>query len=306
VTTPSQSYALKFHLHLPQDPRDRQQTETQALTFLNQHDITQVPRLIAQDRKNHCSLLEWIDGTLITSASSADMDQTLSFISQLHKLGKKPQAQKLPLASAATLSGASLESQVKQRLAQLQAGDNLTNYPYLAPFIEEQFTPLLKQTLAQTQSNYQKANLDFYAHTPKEYQILSPSDFGFHNTLRLRDNRLVFLDFEYFGWDDPVKLVCDFLFHPGMALSQKGRSSFQQGIVALCKSDSTLPFRIQHLTPLFGLCWCLIILNEFTPVGWQRRATASEQPLDQKTIQAQQLHKAQCLLATLDKRPTLS
>ena len=40
-------------------------------------------------------------------------------------------------------------------------------------------------------------------------RALSPSDFGLHNALRGQDGQLRFVDFEYFGWDDPVKLVSD-------------------------------------------------------------------------------------------------
>ena len=39
----------------------------------------------------------------------------------------------------------------------------------------------------------------------EQYRTLSPSDFGFHNALRTPAGTMVFLDFEYFGWDDPAK-----------------------------------------------------------------------------------------------------
>ena len=41
-------------------------------------------------------------------------------------------------------------------------------------------------------------------------RVLSPSDFGFHNALLDRQGNVRFFDFEYAGWDDPAKLVCDF------------------------------------------------------------------------------------------------
>ena len=47
-------------------------------------------------------------------------------------------------------------------------------------------------------------------------RVVSPSDFGFHNALRTEDGRLAFLDFEYAGWDDPAKLVCDFELQPAV------------------------------------------------------------------------------------------
>jgi thiamine kinase-like enzyme len=39
---------------------------------------------------------------------------------------------------------------------------------------------------------------------------LSPSDFGFHNIIVISDWMLKFIHFEYAGWDDPAKMVCDF------------------------------------------------------------------------------------------------
>ena len=53
--------------------------------------------------------------------------------------------------------------------------------------------------------------------TNNDHLILSPSDFGFHNTIKSK--KLYFIDFEYFGLDDPVKLVIDFILHPGMKLN---------------------------------------------------------------------------------------
>ena len=48
----------------------------------------------------------------------------------------------------------------------------------------------------------------------EKYFILSPSDIGFHNTLKCR-NKIFFIDFEYFGLDDPIKITSDFIIHPG-------------------------------------------------------------------------------------------
>ena len=55
--------------------------------------------------------------------------------------------------------------------------------------------------------------------------ILSPSDFGFHNSL-FRNNKLFFFDFEYAGWDDPIKLMCDFILNPDYKISSKNEIFF--------------------------------------------------------------------------------
>ena len=50
--------------------------------------------------------------------------------------------------------------------------------------------------------------------------VLSPSDFGFHNALLGPDGKLCFIDFEYAGWDDPAKLICDFFCQPQTPVPQ--------------------------------------------------------------------------------------
>ena len=46
-------------------------------------------------------------------------------------------------------------------------------------------------------------------------RTLSPSDFGFHNALLRGGREWVFLDFEYFGWDDPGQDRLRFSAAPG-------------------------------------------------------------------------------------------
>ena len=103
---------------------------------------------------------------------------------------------------------------------------------------------------------------------------MCPSDFGFHNALRAPSGRLVFIDFDYFGWDDPVKLTSDFLLHPGMQLSEAAKRRFATAMGAVYGSDAEFRVRLPLLFPLFALRWCLILLNEFLPERWASRVAA--------------------------------
>ena len=55
--------------------------------------------------------------------------------------------------------------------------------------------------------------------------ILSPSDFGFHNILS-HHNNLYYIDFEYAGWDDPYKLIADFILNPDYKIPIKYQNIF--------------------------------------------------------------------------------
>ena len=69
--------------------------------------------------------------------------------------------------------------------------------------------------------------LDFITELAQEKRSLVPADFGFHNSLRQGDGSLAYVDFEYFGWDDPVKLTADILLHPGVPLGAAQRERFR-------------------------------------------------------------------------------
>jgi hypothetical protein len=299
VTTPTRNYALKHYPRTPGDNRDRQATESQALTFLNARGLTQVPRLYNQDQNCRYSLMEWITGSPVTNPTKTDLDAVLTLIEKLYELGRHPKAETLPMASAACLSGAAVEKQVRERLARLVKGNTLQDHPALARFIEEEFSPFLEKTTEEVVLGYRRAGHDYSGETPRNNWLLSPSDLGFHNTLRRFDQQLVFLDFEYFGWDDPAKMVCDFLHHPGMNIATRDKVRFIQGVTAIFQPDTNLPFRIKQLHPLFGLCWCMIILNEFIPEGWQRKVLATNSAVDRPEVLSCQLDKARQLLNSL-------
>jgi hypothetical protein len=73
------------------------------------------------------------------------------------------------------------------------------------------------------------------------------------------------LDFEYFGLDDPVKLVCDVLLHPGMRLAAKHRKDFAESLFAACEAAGDLGVRLRYgiCLPLWRIKWACILLNEF-------------------------------------------
>ena len=106
----------------------------------------------------------------------------------------------------------------------------------------------------------------------KNKLILSPSDFGFHNALYSKNKNLIFHDFEYFGWDDPVKLISDFSHHAAMNLTKEIEQLWFSGVSKIY--GKYLLARLQAAWPLYGLNWCLIILNEFKDEAWNRRRSA--------------------------------
>ena len=291
VQTESETLALKSYPD-DADPRDRLGVEFSSLKFLKRHGVETVPTAIASDPENGFALYEWIDGSPIDDPGDADIDAVLGFIESLIGLAATEEAKALPLASEACLSAGELCRQVEDRLNRLGAAAE--GHTGLAEFLSQDLSPALETLSAGAGKTYNQNGADFDNEIEANVRTLNPSDFGFHNALRAPDGAIVFLDFEYFGWDDPVKLVSDFLLHPGHALGQDAGEKFFQGAGRLFGNDPSFAWRLRALYPLYGLRWCLILLAEFLPERMARRQMAG-QHADPEAARQTQLEKSRAL-----------
>lgn len=289
-------YALKTYLQRPGDDRDRLGAEFGGLSFLQAQGLNrQVPRAVARDPVRHCALFGWVDGNAVGQPTPRDLFEALCFVLDLYRLAQQPEAGALPLASEACLSGTEVARQLDSRLDRLLQIDDSR----LRPFLLDEYSPAYERYRALAMAQYRERELDFSRPLSPLALTLSPSDFGFHNAIRRADGRLVFVDFEYFGWDDPVKLVADFLFHPAMGLDVEMRRRFRRGAGAVFGGDYDFDARLRALFPLYTLRWCLILLNEFLPERWQRRDYAGAHQ-DRDDALNNQLAKAKAMLRQLD------
>ncbi len=133
---------------------------------------------------------------------------------------------------------------------------------------------------------------------PSAHRCLSPSDFGFHNALLTPDGTLRFLDFEYAGWDDPAKLVCDFFCQPRVPVGLEFWSRMVGALGEGLGMGDSLEARAALLLPAYRLKWCCILLNEFLPTALARRAFAHAD-LGREETKGIQLAKARRVITSL-------
>ena len=100
---------------------------------------------------------------------------------------------------------------------------------------------------------------------------------------------ITFLDFEYFGWDDPAKLAADTILHPGMNLGSNLRHYTARKFHEIFAGDPDFTRRLSRSLPLYGLRWCMILLNVYL-----RDCGSIAANNEQKRVQ---LQKAQDMLA---------
>jgi len=285
-------FALKHYPPCHQDSRNRLKTEIEALAFMERHGIAVVPRSLASDAERGYALLSWVEGDPVDSAEEADIEAAADFLASLHRLRGIAAAQSQPLGAEACLSGAEIAAQLALRLARL--GNVAEADPTLARLLDRITGWLFGSVLPAAAGGYQLFGQSFALPLPAGRRSLCPSDFGFHNALR-GEAGLTFIDFEYFGWDDPVKLTCDFLLHPGMRLPETLKRRFVTAALKIYGADPTFAARLGLLYPLFAVRWCLILLNEFLPERWAYRVHAGAGP-DWEKAKELQLGRASDLL----------
>ena len=280
------NFALKSYPPKNADPRDRFGTEIKTLKFYEANNNPYVPRLIAVDMQRSIALLEWIEGSLINTPSTNEIDQAVNFIALTHHSQNKG-GDAFGLAAEPCLSGADLDQHLNQRLKNI----------FLIAEHEPELNNFLLNELSVTLRTARSFafNESFHIPLPRQHQSLIPADFGFHNALKIANGNVYFIDFEYFGWDDPVRLAADFLLHPGVSLDENSQNRFWCGMVDIFHSDNEFKQRMLQLAPLYGVRWVLILLNEFLPERWQARVFAGE-TASWHTIKEQQLVKARVAL----------
>lgn len=293
IETAAGPLALKAYPALVEDSRDRLGVEAKALEFMRASGIDCVPRVHATDAERGLMLMDWLDGELVASCPTADdIDRVVRFLSRLHDLRGVVGSAAFPLASEACLSGAAIIHQIEARVARL--GDAARDDRDLRDFLETCFEPLLERAGRRARAGYRSTSLDFEAPLARGQQDLIPADFGFHNVLRARGGRLYFIDFEYFGWDDPVKLAADFLLHPAGGVPNELHRYLRARLVDIYGGERSFEVRLGLLYPLYGLRWILILLNEYLPHRWRIRACAGGEN-DWDRAKRRQLSKAKGL-----------
>lgn len=290
------NFVAKQYIGKTIDGHDRLDTEFSALQFLWNNGVRFVPEPIAADRKNHIAVYEFIDGGEIGSESvtEEEIDQLLGFAENLSALGEAVGSENLYPATESCFTFYSLVENIQGRLNRLY---QIPDGGVLRCFLSEDFKPVFNEISRWAESVMRCAGVAADYELPVQNRTLSSSDFGFHNALRSQAGRLIFLDFEYFGWDDPAKLISDFLLHPAMNLNHGLKRQFVQGTTTLFGSDELLMTRLLAVYPMYGLKWVMIFLNEFIPEYLQQRGYTTSELGSIDTLQSRQLAKARKLLS---------
>jgi len=307
VEVNGQRALLKAYFHSKSDPRERLGTEFRFCRFAWNHGIRCLPEPLVCDVPHRLGLYEFVMGrTVMAHEIDADKVQhALDFYQELNTLKHLPEAQGLPAGSEACFTIAEHLECVARRLRTLAKIDDSSPLAQeAADFIRGELSGTWRQAEKTVRQRAGEQGWPLDQTLPDHEKCLSPSDFGFHNALMTGDGGLRFIDFEYAGWDDPAKLVCDFFCQPALPVPRDYYEMFTFAVAANLADPERELQRFSLLMPVYQLKWCCILLNDFLPVGHKRRLFAQDGG-DQEVIKRQQLDKARLSLQQLHERGDL-
>ncbi len=266
--------------------------ESSAINLFDKYNIQKKSGNIFIDKNKNFALYPFINGYKQKKMNKKILNKSINFIKDIkNKSNNKFEFN----ASASCFSFVDIKNQIFSRLDLLKfhkKNNKKLNY-FIKNKLEIEIPKIINYFEKKWPTNIEKK-------LKKSNQILSPSDFGLHNII-LNKNNVYFIDFEYFGWDDPVKLTSDFILHPAMTLSTGQKKYWVQSLVKLFTDDTNFLFRLRNSFYLYGIIWCLILLNEFLPNKLENRNIYTLNPVKLNTIQNSQLNKSITLLKYISK-----
>ena len=255
VSDGARSAVLKQYFQSAADMRDRFGAERAFYEFLWSRGVRRTPEPLGWDAEQRLGLFAFVDGHKLRpeEVDAGHVDQAIQFIVEVNR--DRANAESIPNASEACFSLAEHVAVIDKRLDRLRQIE-------AASEIDREAIVFARDAL---RPSWQRIRQTILAspEAPSVLRILSPSDFGFHNAILPADGRLRFFDFEYAGWDDPAKLICDFFYQPQvpapLPLWDRVVSAWSDAFAG----GQHLSARARLLLPAYQLKWVCIMLNEF-------------------------------------------
>lgn len=300
VETSAGVFAAKQYFNHSADNRDRLGVEFSFLTYAQKVAEDLVPRPYAQNSLNKMALYEFIQGQPLTEneITETEVNEAIDFFCRLNEPRSRAQAAHLANASEACFSIEDHFALIGARIKQIQQITPDSEESGKAQYCAEKLDIFWSNVVDQTQEIARKEGFDLADPLDQDQHCLSPSDFGFHNALRVPGSRIRFLDFEYAGWDDPAKMAGDFFAQIAVPVPEKFFEDFLHKTMASFSRSEQLIRRAKILRVGYQVKWCCIALNIFLPYHLARRKFANEN-LDVRLLQHTQLSKAQRIMRSL-------
>lgn len=262
IRTNRNTYFVKSYSLRHEDPRKPWINEFRSLNFLIHHHFDNIPVPILLDEEKKISVFSFINGSHfdVNEISQADIDKVLAFFVELQKYRSSALEHNIQSASEAFFSIDDHLHHIHERLTKL----SLSKHRAFAEFFKGELTTTWSEVKDLVVSEAKQSDYDISQTLPSSSRVLSPSDVGFHNILKEeKTGKLIFIDFEYFGFDDPIKMMCDFMLEPALPLPKSLKNMWIKKFSIALNLTANDQARFKLLYPIISFKWCLIVLNVF-------------------------------------------
>lgn len=281
------------------DERQRLVREWHACSWLHAHGFD-VPRPLYQNERHQFGAYSWERGehVLAKDATAGQVHDLVDILCRLH--GYQPSAvdEAFPMGIAAVTTKRETINDQEKRLQEIDSAIATgAMHPLAAELVK---SSKICERFARAREVYDQQNqIDDWALTPEQLR-LCPVDWGFHNTLFRSDGSPVLIDLEYFGWDDPLHTLADFVTHDktqGLSPDLINGVAHQYSNTMQLSAEEQGRLRF-HVT--FGnLTFVAIYLQSVTPVTLERRQFSAAGHFDVERYIHEQIAKAERRLASV-------
>ena len=254
ICSGNKNFFLKFYISQKNDKRDRLGTELKFTKLLENGGFKNIPKILISNKNENWALFEWLDGEKIKNPNQKDLEDIINFIKKIQTLKKFEESKKIGEASEACFNLIDHKNLIINRLNQLINYSGILGKSWLIFEVLESINKCVNNFQSYFSSNSSKS-------LSLQKRILSPSDIGIHNILKIK-NQLYFHDFEYAGWDDPHKLIVDLLIQPENVLSKETSLKLYKSMESFFSLEANLHSLKIYLV-LYRAKWVCIILKKF-------------------------------------------
>lgn len=249
------------------DERKRLEREYAGYDFFTQLGSDFTPKPIYKNVTGYFAVYTFLGGDhkKPEDVTQNDMVKISNFLIYMHKNSQKAHEKGLKFmpAIASCFSIEETLNKINMKLGKFLSDESLDKYEVVEKFrshydIKKLFEDLIVKSLDKTDDLLIKTKL------PIDKQTLSPVDFNFTNML-FNGEKMHFLDFEDFGWDDPVNIFAFFLYHDKVTgLSYENKKILIDDY--LSKADVSVNFikRLKIMLNLGGVVWLATYLLAMT------------------------------------------
>ena len=282
---------LKIYPLSINDKRDRCTNEFNSFKYLKKFKIKNIPKPLKLNSELQIATYSWINGSKKNKFDDNSLKNLIKFVKKLKFVSKVTNFKSFDFASESSDNISKLILMNNKRISSLKKIKISKQFKDLITKIE------LKNNLI-TYKIKKAINKGVISKViNKKNLILSPSDISLSNIIS--DNKIdYFVDFEYFGWDDPCKLIIDLLWHPKIKADINLLILIYRNLLKVFKNDDEINTRFYFLFNFYGIRWCLILLNVFTKTD--SKIIKREMKNSDKNIYYKQLNKCSKYLQKIE------